>query len=38
MHIYSLEEAYDIILNKLDNVDAKKRTKIYKGISKIKGI
>ncbi len=27
MYIYTLEEAYDIILNKLDNLDAKKKKK-----------
>ncbi len=32
MHIFTLEEAYDIILNKLDNVDAKKEKRYEKSI------
>ena len=36
MHIYSLEEAYDIILNKLDNVDAKKEQRYIRVYQKLK--
>lgn len=36
MHIYSLEEAYDVILNKLDNVDEKKEQRYEKVYRKLK--
>lgn len=36
MHIYSLEEAYDVILNKLDNVDEKKEQRYEKVYGKLK--
>ena len=32
MHIYTLEDAYDIILNKLDNLDYKKKKDMKKYI------
>lgn len=36
MHIYTLEEAYDIILNKLDNLDSKKEQRYEKVYKKLK--
>ena len=36
MYIYTLEEAYDIILNKLDNLDAKKEKRYEKVYRKLK--
>ncbi len=36
MYIYSLDEAYDIILNKLDNLDAKKQQRYEKVYKKLK--
>lgn len=36
MHIYSLEESFDIILNKLDNVDEKKEKRYKKVYAKLK--
>lgn len=36
MHIYTLEEAYDIILNKLDNLDSKKEKRYEKVYRKLK--
>ncbi|SCG83056.1 hypothetical protein DW1_1485 [Proteiniborus sp. DW1] len=36
MHIYSLEESFDIILNKLDNVDLKKEKRYKRVYSKLK--
>lgn len=36
MHIYSLKEAYDVILNKLDNLDAKKEQRYGKVYKKLK--
>ncbi len=36
MHIYSLEESFDIILNKLDNVDSEKEKRYKRVYSKLK--
>ncbi len=36
MHIYTLDEAYDVILNKLDNLDSKKRKRYEKVYKKLK--
>lgn len=36
IHIYTLDEAFDVILNKLDNVDEKKEKRYRKVYSKLK--
>ena len=36
IHFYSLKEAFDVILNKLDNVDAAKRHRYVKVYAKLK--
>ncbi|KXZ40239.1 Nicotinic acid mononucleotide adenylyltransferase [Alkalithermobacter thermoalcaliphilus JW-YL-7 = DSM 7308] len=36
MHIFSLDEAFDVILNKLDNVDSEKEKRYKKVYSKLK--